>query len=649
MKKLVVIMFILALFLPPASASVITGWLEVPFSITLPDYTLRLQDVSADGSGYLIQVESANNSTMRYLKVGDSLSLMGSSFLVDGIVMGERIYAHLSLDYPYLLEGESMKIGNYSISLLSSRKDGLRIAITEGNETREFTTPKIEYGPLKINATPFPEVYSGYLKEGESIDFYSRSLLFEKVRVENSSGEYVNVLEFRENGSTYEVQVGETVETSAFVVSVERIIVNDSNVYAKVNAYLKGAFVDVSVNPGFENIINEGETVRFGPYLIGFTYIDPSHVYLRITNLCGEELTGALITPQDVFKALNYRELEVSVLSMSLNATPRRITVITFVSNKSILKYDDIPPKLDVTVNSPSRAVQYESFPIEVTVKNNENKDVENVEVNYVPSSNVRLLNGSRVTIPKIGAGSSYRLKFYVAVDEEFGNLTLGNIIVKAPSPKGLNCNNGTIEIASLPVRAYIEKAELKYNISITAPEAVGRDPFDVRVEIRNSGNVKVPVTFRMPVEKFAVVKLEEVSFNYPYVEGSLYLAPNQSKEIKLSLIALTENNLSIEGQIIFGNRTIARLSVPLKFISEEAPQENVTPNQNVTCTPRVVYVNRTEYVEKKVPIEVEKIVNQTITVPYTPLKSKIVFSGIGMVIGAAVIIIIAWIQSRTG
>jgi len=641
MKRGLFLVLSLLLLCQFGAASLIGGWVETPWKVEISNYTIEVKDVSLlDGSVSVEYLDSTGNKHSHVLKIGQNLSL-GPTFLkIHRTIVGENGHVYISLEYPYILEGETIKFGNYSLSLLSVGNESVKSKLVFGNESKEYDSTKIEYGPLRIELTPFPKIFSGYFKKGETFTFYSHSITFEKALVKNVSGKYKNVVQFLIDDVEYQMVVGETLKTKAFVISTKELIGVE---YVMVEIYLNGAYADVYLSPQVEMVLKEKESMQIGPYLITPEYIFPSKAYVSIRDLCRDILDGGFLTIGEYSRALTYREIEIGLLSVNSTSESKSVKLVGFVRDPSIFDRREVIPEVELFLTLPTKVLQFDEIPLKVTIKNNDRVDLKNIQVVYTPSTEVKPLGSTSLFIPKIESGKSYEVEFLVKI-EEYGKISLGNIKLIVETSSGFNCSrNGTIHLPPYPLTAYVEKAVIGYELNILTPDSVDSTPFEAIITVKNIGNIGVPVQIRIPISELAVLNADFFSFNTSYIESLVKLSPNQSRNFKIKIVPLKAGNITLSAYAIFNGEIIAKTDRLIEVF------------QNTTCNREVIYVNKTVpvYVNKtiEVPVEkvVEKTVNNTIEVPYTPLKSKLLFSSFGFVLGVGVIVLIAWIQARRG
>jgi|GEM_PF-6278405 len=636
MKKGIPPVFVFMLLFQFVAASSIVGWVETPGKIEIPGYSIEIKDISlVDGSAY-VKYSTPEGSYSQFLKIGQNLSVGELSFKIHRAIVGEKSHVYVSLEYPYLLEGETIRFGNYSLSLLSVNNNAVRIKLTKNNESREYTSKDVQYDNLQVKLTPYPKIFSGYLKKGETFTFYSHSITFKEALIENVSGKYKNVVKLLIDKSEYDIPVGDTIEAGMFVISTKELIGAE---YVEMEVHLKGAYVNVYLTSQFEKTLKEKESMQVGPYLIVPEYILPSRAYVNIKNLCGKVLSEGFLSPGSHSKALTYRGIEVGVLNVTYASEPKTAKLIVFVTDPSIIAMKELVPEVEISPMIPSKIVQFDEVPLKIVLKNKDHVDLKNVRIFYTPSPWVELVGDNVVYVPKIEAGSSYDASFLIRVNR-YGKVALGNIRIVAETSSGFSCNeDGTIEFSPILVTANVEKAVVKYDVDISAPINSTIAPFDTLIRIQNKGNVKVPVLLRIPISKFAVLNAESFTLNGSNMERLINLPPNQTAEFNIRIFPLESTNLTLRAYVVFDGEIIGEAEQKVKFFQEK-PQEEVQ-DQNGEREPQIIYVNKT------VPVYVNKTIEVPVEVPYTPLKSKILFSSAGFLLGAAAIILLAWIKAQ--
>lgn len=651
MKK-EMMMFMLTIFLMVSqlvAASSISGWILVPQKIQIGETVIELEDISTIDGSLFVKIQNETTSKEFLLPIGSNVSFNYVTLSLQKSVVGTKAYAYLQIEYPILFEGGSIRINQYNITLLSVTDKGVRVMVKYENSSKEFTTQTIEIENIKISLTPYPKIFSGYLKRGSSISFYGHNITLEDVKIENSTDGYKEVVIISIDGTQHEITVGENLDTQIFHIETHSLIGVD---YLSLDVYAKGAYIDMQVHPDFSEKVYEGKDAKMGPYLVRAEYIVGDSVYVSIRNNCGQVLSEGFIHSGDFTSMKYYKGLGIVLDSTGTDSNGKYADIIGFLYPEEIPSIKNVS-LLDVSLLAPqSNPIQYQPFTAKVIVKNIGDTTLNNVYIRYSPSKGIEVLSGGDYYIESLPPKAS---KEYTLVlrSNLSGEISLGKVVVTADVPYELACGGYTkVTFYSNSPFSNVTRARIKYLINLDAPSEVqvGK-PFEVRLSVQNAGNVNVPVLINIPLEKsFALVSSKYLSYSGESLSDSISLEPNETKEYPLTLVAITPGKFNISAVITFQNRKVAEtsqeiiVSVPLQGNYTQTITFTHTVKNNESVHPETITVTQT--ITQTIPKTITMTVNNTIEI--TPLKSKVIWWIIGFVIGAGIMILIAWIKARS-
>ncbi|WP_157255177.1 hypothetical protein [Palaeococcus ferrophilus] len=657
MKRLGILM-VLLLLVPSVAASTFFGWTTIPGEMTFNGYAVRFADVSMDGSVF---VEMSNGTSSEGFKLfpGDSASFGQITVTLNRTFVGKSGHILAKVSFPYVLEGEGVIFDRYNLTLLYANEKGFKVRITDGNTTKEFSSKDFTFGDLKIHVEAYPKVFDGYLERGKSVEYFGHTITFENATVENIT-DYIEKVVLKVDGTPYELNVGDKLDTREFHIVTSDLKGID---YLKLSVNLRGAYIDVLSNPYFEDYVYEGKDVKIGPYLVRVDRILGNQAYVSIRNECGVEVAGGLVDiGGSPVTGIAHGGVEVGVEGVSTDSNGIKAKLIVFFNPAEVPKAEEFP-WLDVTLKSPSNALQYVPFNTTIFIRNNGNEELKNLRISYEAPKDVEILSLPGQFIEKLGPRKSVSFKLPLRINST-GKVEIGRVVVKADVPYELACSGyTTLSFYSNSPRVEVAPADALYSLSISVPgRAPLGEPLQGTLKVHNAGNVELPVVIEVPLSGRFALLTSDMAFEGGYLRLEESLPVNATEEHHFTLVPMAPGNVSLGARVLFQGKVLTSTSSVVEVLPRQPEVVYVNLTDNKTCEPKVVYVNVTEpcncttITETKIMtttvpqvVEVPKIVKENVTVEVVPLKGKLTWMGIGVLVGAGAIILLAWYQAQRG
>ena len=633
MKKLFII-FLLILLLPYASAqSVFTGWIRVPSQVGIEGKEIELKDISLDGR-FLVLTPEGNFLVTPGETVNSSIY---SLRLISGFVKEDGGYAKLNITFPYILENQTLLLGDYKISLISVSDKGARIKLLYKNTSKEilYSGGKIEFNELSGSFTIMPTIFDGYFYKGTNKELYEWTVKFEDFNITEVNGELKEFVSISINGKEHWIEVGKTIEADGIIIEVKDLI---GSSYVKVTIKLKGVYATLSISPSVYKEVEEGKDTQIGPYLVRIEKVFSDGAYVTVRNSCGMILKSGWVYTNTL---ISYGGLYIGVEGIKDLKTKKIVTLVGFLENEKIPK-----PEADVFVNvslsTPERALQFEPFNATVVIKNEGEKDLHFVEILPNLTNGFRIISSYPVYIPELKAKESIRFNLTI-LPENSGLLKLGSIKVRGNVPFQLSCNGYARISFSSEIRwINVENASPYYLLSIQGSNGSIGELIPLNITVANKGNTRGPFTLTIALpEHFGIIgdKLT-ISERFAYITDSL--KPGENKTYSFFLIPTKDGEFEViaalkERDYITKNSTILKIEAPTNLqnpkTSEKIGETETTSNSTKIVETYTKTITHTE------------IKNTTIEV--FPTKQKLLFAGGGFVGGMIFILLLAWIAAK--
>ncbi|NJE47506.1 hypothetical protein E3E35_08875 [Thermococcus sp. GR7] len=642
MRKFMAIAAVMILLFPligRVGASSFTGWMSVPGVITLEDTIIELRDVSFDDGSLMVVLLNGSTSNTFIVKLGESLTFGQTRLTYFRVLANSESLVLIKVNFSHVFPGQNVTFGDYTISVLSVDSSGAKLRVSKGNESKEFTSSDFTFGDIRVKVSAYPKIFEGYLKRGQDVSAYGHILTFSNATVKNTTGGFIETVFFTYKNNTYPIEVGKEANVGVFHVKVEELVGVD---YVKVVVNFIGASIDVETVPDLTFMLSPGQTQKVGPYIISYDYyFGGATVSLR--NSCGEVLRSAKLSADPISALLYYGGAAVGLESIASNGTA---TFFAMVDETKIPSVDKVANLL-ISVSSDG-GKQYVPMTAMVTVQNTGTVDLSNVSLKFVPEGDVEILPGEELFLQRIRPSEKKTFEVKL-LSHRSGSLTLGHVEAEAVAPSELACGGYTVlNFRSNDLQVSIEPSNISYELSVEAPNQVPiYHPALIMVTVTNTGDVSVPANLTVALPQGVAVGLDDAFSS----RGDIMIAP-------LSLLSGENVTLSLKA-IPYTEGTkefILRIETPFGIMDSTVLNLDVTVSQGNETTATVIEttavpsngtVTVTETYTTTETQTFETTVTNVQTVPYTPTSAKAMWGVLGFVLGALVIIALAWYQAK--
>ena len=640
MRKWLFVSLILVL-LPYASASSsIKGWAPVPSLMGISENPLNIKDISPSDGALLIEI--GPNSYI--LQQGGSLKTDFYSINFSSAFLSENGgYVLINVTFPYLLENQSLLVGDYQITLLSVSEKEAKIRLVNGENTKEITYNGGEksFNRLSFRMELLPLIFDGYLTKGYEKTLEGWKVKFVDSNVTEVNGELKEFVEIQVNGDRHWVEVGESLETKGLLIETKDLI---GSIYLKVKIKIKGVYIHASLNPDLEKDIEEGKTTFIGPYLIAIEKIFPDGAYVSIKNSCGMPLKGEWIHLGTLKTLVSYDGIEIGIIEIKESTTKKTAKVIAFLDEEKLPK----PEKstfVNVTFTTPESVLQFEPFNATVTIKNVGQQELNYVEIVPKISADFEILNEYPQYIQELKPGDTLKFKLHMYAKSS-GKLEIGKIEVHGNTPYQLSCSGfAHLSFSSETRWINVEKASPKYVILLEGKNGTINEPLPLNITVINHGNTKGPFTLTLLIpERFGVIG-KNVTLYGRMVSITDSTKPEENKTYSIYIIPTYEGRF----ELLAGLKERDYIAKNSTFIEISSPKPPTTPENEefATKSPQNTTTNSTKIITETQTITetYTQIINNTMEV--FPIKQKIIFTGGGFIGGVIFILLLAWIAAK--
>ena len=641
-RAVVLVLMAVVLLFPPVWASEFYGLISIPGNVFVGNTTMELRDASMiDGS--LVGVYSnETHSEWFLLYLGENLTVGYVRLRYLGLLAGDdRTFALINFTFPYLFEGQELTLGEYEVKVVSVASSGAKIWVSDGNESKEFTSTEFKYGHLQFNVRALPKIFEGYLKVNESVEIPGYAIVLRNITVENTTSGFTEIAYFEYNGGFFGVEAGKEADVGPFRISVKDVIGAE---YAQVDVFLRGVSLNIRTVPDMEFELSLGQTKTLGPYIFRYDYyFDGAEVSLL--NSCGEVLTSEKLTSGNVSKILSYGGLVVGIESVE----GELVKFFAFIDKTRIPDVNKVA-NLEISVEAPD-GKQYVPLNVKVTVKNTGTVTLSNVSLAFVPSRDARILSGKTFAIEILKPGETREYNVQL-VPLQSGNVSLGHVQARVVAPFELACGGfTTLTYRSNELVLEIAPSIVSYNVSVELPNSTMLyHPLNVSLKITNSGDVQVPANVTIEVPEGVMVEPNgQFVYHKGFISAPLLLAPGQNMTLRLMLIPYTAGRKEFKVTVETHYSPVNMASFGFLVIENEGsqcelPSETVCPNSTTVVTKTIT---QTVTVTSTTTQSITQTVVKNQTALYCPTTKKLIWGALGFVLGALAIILLAWYQAR--
>ncbi|WP_297469143.1 hypothetical protein [Thermococcus sp.] len=639
-KYLFALLFIM--LLPLAGASTFSGYIGVPSTVGIGNYTVNIMDVSFEDGSLLLAVDSPNWSGIKKLPLGGTLYLGEMNLTFKRVFIGSNPLVLLSANFPYLLPGQNVTLGPYRIEIISVTQNGVEVKVSYGNESQTFKS-SFRFKNLVANVSGFFPVYSGYLKLNESFSFAGKTVTFTGARVENTTGGFIETVFFSYNNETYPISVGNESRVGPFLVKVEDLVGLN---YTKVDVHFLGVSMNLTIVPNEVFSLAPGQTRNVGPYVFRYDYYLGNKLKVSLLNPCQVVLTSTSLVVSNVSTLLYHKGLTVIPLSIDANGT---VQFADFINPEELPSLDKVANVLVSLTDGNAR--QYLPTTIRIQVENTGNVTLSNLTIKFVPGD-VKVLSGKEFFLKSLKPGEKKTLEL-VVIPMKSGNVSAGRVTVTAMAPYELACGGYTLlKFSSNELTLHVRPTEVSYSLNVSAPANVSLyRPINLTVLVKNTGEEALPANLTLTVPPgVAMASSGSIFASGSNVVIPLQLSPGNESSVTFIVIPYTSGEKSFKVAVVSVPGIVNETSFSINVLGGES-EGNKPPAQTVTITETM-----TEKANSTVTVTVTKTQTQvrtvtkttTSSVPYTPFKTKIIWLVVGLIAGAGIIIAIAWYQARS-
>ena len=639
-KYLFALLFIM--LLPYVGASTFSGYVGIPSTVGIENYTVNIVDVSIEDGSLLLAVDSPNWSGIKKLPLGGTLYLGEMNLTFKRVFIGSNPLVLLSANFPYLLPGQNVTLGPYRLEIISVTQNGVEVKVSYGNESQTFKS-SFRFKNLVANISGFFPVYSGYLKLNESFSFDGRTVTFTGAKVENTTGGFIETVFFSYGNETYSIPVGNESEIGPFLVKVEDLVGLN---YTKVDVHFLGVSMNLTIVPNEVFSLAPGQTRNVGPYVFRYDYYLGNKLKVSLLNPCQVVLTSTSLVVSNVSTLLYHKGLTVIPLSIDANGTAQFADFINSEELPSLNKVANVFVSL-----TDGNARQYLPTTLRVQVENTGNVVLSNLTIKFVPGD-VKVLSEREFFLKSLKPGEEKTLEL-VVIPMKSGNVSAGKVTVTAMAPYELACGGYTLlKFSSNELTLHVEPTELSYSLNVSVPANVSLyRPINLTVFVKNTGKENLPANLTLTVpDGIAMASSGSIFASGSNVVIPLQLSPGNESSVTFVVIPYTPGKKSFK---------VAVVSVP-GIVNETSFSINVLGGENEGKEPPVQTVTVTKTMTEKANSTVTVTVTKTQTqvrtltktttsgVPYIPFKTKVLWLVVGIIAGAGMIIAIAWYQARS-
>ncbi|WP_297069057.1 hypothetical protein [Thermococcus sp.] len=639
MRRLLISLLLLLLLSPLAGASSFSGWLPVPDRVTLGGLQVNFKDVSMTDGSALIIIAQNGTELREVLPVGGGLNWSSYGLNLSEVIMdGNTVYALVDFRLPYLLQGQSIRFGNYTVKLVSVSEGAAVFSVSNGSseKTVKSSGGNVSFGSLELSATLMPVMFDGYLLRGHPIRVGEWAVNFTGYNVTRENGNLVEVVELEVGDKEYYVEAGKTLEAGGLIIDVRDLIGAE---YLRVKVRLKGAYVTASVAPSFDGWLPVEKTGKVGPYIVRVEAVLNDTAYVSISNPCGMPLKTGFVSVGNVSRGLYYGGILIGIPEVRERAGIKEAHVIAFLNGFQVPKVKDVA-FLNVSLQAPPNATQYSPINGKIILRNTGETDLRYIEVALNVSKAFRVKLRGLPYIPVLKQGESVEIPVTI-VPLKGGNLTLGNVLVTAHAPYELSCYGlEGIEFTSGGKIVHVAPLNISYHLTLLSENGRVGEPLGVNITVTNTGGSGGAFNLSVAVPEGFGIVAKNFTLYGKWLQTRGWIGPRSSRVYHVTLVPTRAGEYKLTAAlggygILVQNSTVITVAAAQPSSQQGASGYNATSNS--TCQPKVV----TEVVKVPVPA------NATVERTGLSLKDKLLYFGGAFLGGVLFLLALAWIAAR--
>ncbi len=640
MKRFVVVFLVFFIFLPGVLAeSSISGWIRLGNGVGANGESAFFKDVSFRDGSLFVKLSATNVSRTDVLPIGGGVK-WGAGYLVLYSTMtgGESTYFNVTYTFPYLLEGRELRIGDYTVYLESVGEKKAVLLIHHGDVYKKiiYSGGTLKFDNLRLSLRLMPQVLNGYLVKGASVQLGEWVVRYDGYRT-SATGNEVNVMVLLNvNGKEYTVKTGDELEVGNLLISVGNVIGAD---YLLAKATIRGAYVKATLLPTFEGWLDEGKSVKLGPYLVRVEAVGLGGAYIAVMNSCGRILKRGFATVGRFSQGVYFGGLMVGISGMREYRGVRQVHVLAFLDSKDIPKAGDFA-YLNVSLSAPSKVRQYVPFTANVSITNSGSVDVGYVEVIPRFQDGFKLASEYPHYLKVIKKGKTVRFSLEL-LPEKSGKIALGDILVVAHVPYELSCYGiSEVNFTSEKRNIEVEPAVVSFKVSIAAKNGTVGEKIPITVHVENLGGTVDRGTLTMAFPEGFAFSADNFTLYGKWLVRSITVPSKGSMNFTIYAVPLKGGKFRItagvesHGEVFHNSTTI--------YVTENPQTPAKAPSNltNGTCKEKVI----TQIIKVPKPCNSTNVTQVT---GGTSFKEKLLYVIPSFLAGIVFVLGLAWLAAR--
>jgi len=638
MRKIWIIFVLILISQGVYAESEISGWILVPSVVKVGSYSIEAKDISVTDWDVLTIIRGPKLYKEYLISVGSEVQADRFYITYKNVITGEQIYALTKIKFPYLLEGQSISINEYQILLRSVSKDKVLLRIYSGKESEDLTVKKgstEKFRDLEISAIPEPTIFDGFFAKNKTYIIGDWKIRFLTYNITENEGNITEEAEIEINNVHFKVTKNQTVTFGNGYLVVDDFI---GEKYIKARLIIKGAYLNIKLNPSYHTILAQNKSEKIGPYIVKVEKVIEDKAYVLILNPCGKILKSGILTSGQIGEGIYYDGLTLGILNITKENS---VEIVAFLDDKQIPKIEEYA-LLNVTFLVPENIGQYQQFEGYIELKNEGKVDLKFLQIIPSISKEFEIIDTYTNFVEELKAGKSMKIPIRLKAVKE-GSLYVGQIKVIAYAPFELACDGfQKLEFTSNKSWTKVERYNPKYGVIIKAQDGEVGEKIKVNVTVKNFSNFEAPFMLRIAIPReFSIYSEDSIGVNRNWLYINETLPVNGTKTYRFIIFPNKPGKFTIEGSLssmgmFFQNSTTFTVYNKELTNSPSMPNNPNTTN-NSACEPKII--ERTE------TVEVPRVIEQNVT--FVPLKSKILFGGMGFIGGVAFILLLAYIAAK--
>ncbi|MDK2869877.1 MAG: hypothetical protein PWP39_1112 [Pyrococcus sp.] len=638
--KRILILLIMTLIFPSASASLYTGWLSVGEKISYGTNTIEVRDIGMQGE-VLLAITTEGGTSYISLKIGEEEKIGDVKVKVERAFMSKTPMVYLNVTLPPVLINQSVRIGKYVITVRDVSADSVEIVVSDGTSEKVYKN-SFKLQEYEVTISPRPEVFSGELRIGDNVTYknYILKVVGLNMTIVNNKPKSVLILEF--SGKKYLVEEDKSSLVGPFIVKYNgfrcEMQNNLCNPIISLDVKLRGVEISIAYDPSKVFWVYEGKGFSVNSLMIVLEGVADNMAYVSIRNNCGDELqSGTLRANPLIIGTIEYDGLKLGLLETSSDNNGKKAKFIAFYSEEEKPKYLAF---LNVTIEAPRNATVFVPFKVRVWVKNEGTSKVIGMILTLTGDKYIKVVGEDSTYIASLDPGKSAEFEFTM-IPLSQGNISVGKAIIEGPVPYPLACGGLTL-LSFSSNSPVVQVVPANFSLSLSYENAVRVGvPFDVNISVLAPRNFYGNVTLLLP-SSMGLLSSGEI------LQGKVVI-PARNGSIKL--VAVTPGNYTIPVILNSYGVELYKEEIKIEVLSEIGSSREITITKTETEI-RDSTKTVTQTIERTVSEVTTKSFTTTITETTTTIVEKeswgLIPFFIGFIVGVGVIILIGWMKARS-